>query len=86
MAYRNIERMIRQEYDEPASKVIMDYANLHYSKTLTATCLGITKPALNRLIDRFELHNQFATRADLAPQCKPKGTGWPKGKKRKVES
>ena len=83
MAYRNIERMIRQEYDEPASKVVSDYASLRYSKTLTAACLGITKPALNRLIDRFELHNQFATRANLAPQCKPSGKGWKKGRKRK---
>ena len=86
MSYRNIEQMIRQEYDEPASKVVSDYASLRYSKTLTAACLGITKPALKRLCDRFELHSKFATRENLAPQCKPKGTGWPKGKKRKVES
>ena len=84
MSYRNIEQMIRQEYDEPASKVVSDYASLRYSKTLTAACLGITKPALNRLIDRFKLHNQFAARADLAPQCKPQGNGWRKGRKRKV--
>lgn len=83
MAYRNVELMIRREYDESPSKVIADYAKLRYSKTLTAACLGITKPALKRLCERFGLLEAFAIRKDLAPQCKAKGKGWIKGRKRK---
>ena len=76
-----IETRIREEFNEPPSKVIRDFANMKISKRLAAGAMGTTTQTLLRLCRRYGI--EFAKQKDMVEQCKAKGLGWPKGKRRK---
>ena len=78
------EIRIRKSFGEPPSDVIRGFAKMGMSKRLTAGAMGITTQTLLRLCRRWDI--KFAPQSEMVDQCKPHGTGWPKGKKRKVES
>ncbi len=82
MAYHNVERMLRQEYNEPPSKILRDFAGLGYSKRLTAATLEINRQTLDRLARDYGV--KFPGRMDLCECCVPRGKGWQKGKKRRA--
>ena len=83
MGYHNIEMMLRREYNEPPSKILMDYAKAGNSKRLTAGSLGINRQTLDRMIRDYGI--TFPGRMELCEGCKPKGKGWQKGRKRKAQ-
>ena len=83
MAYHNVELMLRREYNEPPSKILMDYAKAGNSKRLTAGSLGINRQTLDRMIRDYGV--TFLPQAQQRDCCRPKGAGWIKGRKRKVE-
>jgi len=74
------EVRIRQVFDESPSQVIRGFAAMRMSKRLTAGAIGITTQTLLRLCRRWDI--QFVPQSKMVSQCKPRGKGWPKGKKR----
>lgn len=83
MGYHNVEMMLRREYSEMPSKILRDFAGLGYSKRLTAATLEINRQTLDRMIRDYGI--TFPGRMELCEGCKPKGKGWQKGRKRKVQ-
>jgi hypothetical protein len=74
------EIRIRQEFDEPPSQVIKQFADSKYSKRLAAGAIGITTQTLRRLCRQYGV--SFVNQKDMCKQCKGHGNGWPKGKPR----
>ena len=54
---------------------------MRVSKILAAGAMGITTQTLLRLCRRYKV--EFYRQGDMVEQCKPRGKGWPKGKRRK---
>lgn len=83
MTYKKQEwqRRIRHEFDAPAKVVIISYAESGYSKRLTAAAIGITRQTLQNYCKREKI--TFPIQREMREECKAKGKGWPKGKKRK---
>ena len=73
---------IRYEYGEPFSAVVSGYADLGYSRRMTASVLGINLSYFRQLCTRFDLHKHFRPQVEMRRDCKGGGKGWPKGKPR----
>jgi len=75
------EPRIRKEFGESPSQVISGFAKMRMSKRLTAGAMGITTQTLLKLCRRYNI--EFVPQSDMVEQCKAKGKGWIKGRKRK---
>jgi len=70
---------VRREYGESFCDVVRGYAELGYSRRLTAAVLGINVGYFRQLCSRFDLHRHFRPQALMRPDCKGRGRGWPVG-------
>lgn len=73
---------IRREYGESFCDVVKGYAELGYSRTLTAAVLGINLSYFRQLCSRFDLHRHYKPQGEMRRDCKGGGGGWPKGRPR----
>jgi hypothetical protein len=76
-------QQVRKEFDEPFRDVVKGFAEMGYSRSFTAKVLEINLSYFRQLCTRFDLHQYFKPQSEMLLECKPKGKGWPKGKKRK---
>lgn len=76
------EVRIRQEFNESPSQVIRGFADMKVSKKLAAGAMGIMPQTLLRMCRQYGI--EFCPRKELVSQCKSKGKGWIKGRKRNV--
>ena len=77
--------LIRKEYGESFKEVVRGYAEMGYSRSFTASTLGINLSYFRQLCTRFDLHRHFKPQGQMRRECR-QGTnstgGWPKGKPR----
>jgi hypothetical protein len=76
-------QQVRKEFDEPFRDVVKGFAEMGYSRSFTAKVLEINLSYFRQLCTRFDLHQYFKPQSEMLLECKPKGKGWPKGKKQK---
>lgn len=70
---------IRKDYGEPFVDVVRGFAEMGYSRSMTAATLGINLPYFRQLCTRFDLHRHFRPQNEMRQECKGGGKGWPKG-------
>jgi hypothetical protein len=78
-----VVQRIRKEFDEPFRDLIKKFAADGYSKTATAEILEINRSYFYQyLLPRYVPDAEWKKQADMRDECKPKGKGWIKEKKR----
>jgi hypothetical protein len=68
-------QQIRKEYGETFCNVVKGYAEMGYSRALTAQILGIDRGYFRKLLNRHNLQSHFKPRMEMMPCCR--GVGHP---------
>lgn len=71
-------QQIRKEFNEPFRDVVAGFADMGYSRKMTARVLEVNPSWFDQLCERFDLKKHFRSRKEYISICKPPGR--PKGK------
>lgn len=87
MALLTKVQKIELEFNEPFADIIIGFAEMGYSRTLTAEVLGINLSYFRQLCKTYDVSHRFKPQSQQIDYCRGKGVsrpGWPKGKSRTV--
>lgn len=70
---------VRKEFGEPFVDVVRGFAEMGYSRRMTANVLNFNLSYFRALCTRFDLHRHFKPQGKMRRDCKGGGVGWPKG-------